>query len=157
MLVKIFENLRIINNGKVDLLRLFFIAIPVLAFFLWRTATLGITDSEQVLSIIKTEIANQYKEKLYKEYELLDKNTNPRDFPFLKLKDIEVELGNVSIAASLLSWSAKEDIDVKFDYILRANGEIIEENQNVYLFISRKAGAVIWPSGPIRHYLKYIF
>ena len=83
MLMKGLEALRIVNNGKLDAMRLLMYGVPLLLFLAWRIAGTGVSDSERITRLLKEEIINDYKEGLYKEYDFYEKDIvdNPRENP----------------------------------------------------------------------------
>lgn len=159
MLMKGLEALRIVNNGKLDTMRLLMYGVPLLLFLAWRIAGTGVSDSERITRLLKEEIINDYKEGLYKEYGFYEKdivdNPKAKDFPSEELLYLDVSISNVSFSAPLFSFSATEQVGIRFDYRLTRDGLVKQQDKEVYMLVHRKGGVSFWPSGAFTYYLQY--
>lgn len=173
------------EDGKLRWGRILVAAVLFILFLAWRVSTQSVFGSDRILASIREELIDDYRQSVLKKTgyygeEIAQKaraeeSTEDMDFDSLyygdsgegsgaepgetpawqQLRDMEVEFSNVSMSAPLLSWSANEDVIVRFDYTLRANGEVQVQEVKQYRWVERKRGMTIWDSGPVRYYLNY--
>ena len=159
MINKTLEALRFTNNGKLDVWRIAMFGVPLALFLLWRLSGDGVSDSDRILKLLEEEIINNYKQALYKEYGFYENdiadNPKAKDFPHEELLYLDVTFRNVSFAAPLLSFSATEQVSMHYDYQLRRDGIIKEQDKGVYTLVKRHGGINFWPGDPFTHYLQY--
>ncbi|MEM7252760.1 MAG: hypothetical protein AAF493_15200 [Pseudomonadota bacterium] len=152
------ERLRFIHNGKVDWERTALWGVPILAFFIWRFSG-GVYGSEQILNALEREIIAEYKEALYAEYGMYDKNAasteRAKHFPSEEVIGLDVAFDNVSMSASLFGWDAKSNVGLRYDYTLTKDGEFRRRRTDVYKLVQRRHGTKFWDSGVVSYYLQY--
>lgn len=159
MQMKILEALRIYQGGKLDLVRALLLGVPVLLFIGWRLSS-GVYGSERILQEIESGIVGDYREGLYAQHGLLGDGSGGSDgaegFPYEELENLDVVFKNVSMAAPLLSWSAKESVGVRFDYELIQNGTVKDSRRKVYKLAGRSPSIYIRDCSPLTYYLQYL-
>jgi len=159
MLRQLLKSSPLYKKGKLDWTQLLILVIPLVIFLSWRIFTLGIVDSESLITNLEHHLIDSYKEKLYSQYGMYDANAaesgNAKHFPSEELIDLEVLVNNVAMSSSLFSWSIKEDVGIRFDYQISKDGIIKEQDTKVHLLVTRRYGPIFRSSNPVIHLLQY--
>ena len=131
-----------------------------IAFACFRVLTFGVWDSERVLSFIKSQEIESYRSAVYKRYGLMGKEFAEEPLPageaLDEIQDMRVELSNVSMSASLFSFSAQDTVVVRYSYRLSAGGEVRRNEEGKYVKVTRKGGYHSWNSFALDYYLNYL-
>ena len=146
----------LLRSWKDDPTSTLVVAGLAVVFIGWRLIGDGTHGKEDILSAIEAEYVEDYRYRLYEKAKAADKindHVMPSEYWQKMGADIDVTFENVSVAAPLLSWSAKEDVIINFDYTLTNNGETVHREKDRYLRVNRP-GNLTYPSGPIAFYLK---
>ena len=136
------------------------VAIPILLFIIWRIVTLGVYDSEHILRELEQHLIDDYRQSLYSQYGMYNQNAAESElakkFPSEELADLEVSLHNVSMSAPLFSWSAKENVGIRFDYQLHKEGVVKQQKAKVYMIVDRQITLKFWQGNAFSYYLQYL-
>ena len=173
------------KDGKLRWGRVLIAIVLLILFLSWRVSTQSVFGSDAILAAIREELIDDYRQSVLKkagyygdeiaraakqaeaateadlDFDSLyyedeeDAGADEAPAAWQQLRDMEVEFSNVSMSAPLFSWSSKEDVVVRFDYVLRANGGVQVQKQKQYRLVERKFGISIWDSGPVRYYMNY--
>ena len=159
--VEILDNLGIVKQGELNFRRIGWLMMVIAGLLILRATTTGI--SGQSLSILERELINEYRYTLYKAYGLYDERptgTMPeptgKNFPYKELQDLKVEFSNVSMSAPNTNWSVLEDVMMRVDYTLSANGELQTDAKNVYFWVPGSGNGVVRRSGAFQYYLHFL-
>lgn len=160
MIRAVLETSGITRNGKLDMLRLLLIGVPLALFMLWRLSSHGVYGADEVLAAIERDLLMDYKTAIYKDAGLMDEqprtSTAQARVVATELEGLEIELSNVSMAGSLFSWSALDPIGVRFDYRITRHGELKQERRKVYRCTQRQTRSSLWECDAISYYMKYL-
>lgn len=150
--------LDVIRNGRINGRTGMILLMALLAFMAWRVLTLGVNGSERIMAAIEEDLVDDFRQELYTGAGAdaggdsgLTLSTAQR------LADVSVTFEHVAMAAPIFSWSANEDVEVRFDYELTAMGAVESRGTREYRRVTRGGSSNVWPSAALHYYLNYLF
>lgn len=134
----------------------------LIAVFLFAGARLftGMTlDKNRVLQAIEDEIVDDLRQDLYAAANAADAAGDPvrRMAALEQINDMRVDFDDVSMSVPLFKWSANEDVAVRFDYVLWANGTEVRRREGEYRLVTRGGASNVWDSGPTVYWANFLF
>ena len=150
--------LDVIRNGRINGRTGMILLGALVVFVAWRVFTPGVTGAERIMAAIEEDLVDDFRQELYTG----DGSERGGDSGLTfsnaqRLADVSVAFENVSMAAPIFSWSANEDVEVRFDYQLTAQGTVERSGRREHRRVTRGGASNVWPSAAVHYYLNYLF